>query len=81
MDRSEVTNEEFDKFVQATGYVTVAERTPTQEEFPPRRRRTLSPAQRCLLPLQIQCPSTTIFNGGVTKGGRIGVTRKARPAP
>jgi formylglycine-generating enzyme required for sulfatase activity len=34
MDRTEVTNEQFEKFVKATGYVTVAERTPTQEEFP-----------------------------------------------
>jgi formylglycine-generating enzyme required for sulfatase activity len=34
MDATEVTNEEFERFVQATGYVTVAERTPTQEEFP-----------------------------------------------
>ena len=34
MDRTTVTNEEFEKFVKATGYVTVAERTPTKEEFP-----------------------------------------------
>jgi formylglycine-generating enzyme required for sulfatase activity len=34
MDRTEVTNEEFARFVRATGYVTVAERTPTAEEFP-----------------------------------------------
>jgi formylglycine-generating enzyme required for sulfatase activity len=34
MDRTEVTNEQFDRFVRATGYVTIAERTPTQEEFP-----------------------------------------------
>jgi formylglycine-generating enzyme required for sulfatase activity len=34
MDRTEVTNEEFARFVRATGYVTVAERTPTREEFP-----------------------------------------------
>src|SRR5438093_1953562 len=34
MDKTEVTNEEFEKFVKATGYVTVAERTPTKEEFP-----------------------------------------------
>ena len=29
-----VTNEQFEKFVKATGYVTIAERTPTKEEFP-----------------------------------------------
>jgi formylglycine-generating enzyme len=34
MDATEVTNEEFDRFVNATGYVTVAERKPTREEFP-----------------------------------------------
>ena len=43
MDATEVTNEQFEKFVKATGYVTVAEQTPTKEEFPPRRRRISSP--------------------------------------
>ena len=34
MDATEVTNEEFEKFTRATGYITIAERTPTPEEFP-----------------------------------------------
>ena len=34
MDATDVTNAEFAKFVQATGYVTIAERAPTKEEFP-----------------------------------------------
>jgi formylglycine-generating enzyme required for sulfatase activity len=34
MDKTVVTNEQFAKFVEATGYVTVAERMPTVEEFP-----------------------------------------------
>jgi len=34
MDATEVTNEQFEKFAKATGYVTIAERTPTKEEFP-----------------------------------------------
>jgi formylglycine-generating enzyme required for sulfatase activity len=34
MDRTEVTNDEFARFVRATGYVTVAERTPRAEDFP-----------------------------------------------
>ncbi len=34
MDKTELTNEQFEKFFKATGYVTVAERTPTKEEFP-----------------------------------------------
>src|SRR3954452_12015631 len=34
MDATELTNEEFAKFVSATGYITIAERTPTAAEFP-----------------------------------------------
>ncbi len=34
MDQTEVTNEQFEAFVKATGYVTVAEMKPTREEFP-----------------------------------------------
>jgi formylglycine-generating enzyme required for sulfatase activity len=34
MDKTDVSNEEFAKFVKATGYVTVAERTPLAEDFP-----------------------------------------------
>src|SRR6266404_7266420 len=34
MDTAPVINEQFNKFVKATGYVTIAERTPTKEEFP-----------------------------------------------
>ena len=34
MDKTDVTNDEFDKFVQATGYKTIAEIAPTKEQFP-----------------------------------------------
>src|SRR6476646_5941809 len=34
MDVTEVTNEQFARFVDATGYQTVAERTPRAEDFP-----------------------------------------------
>jgi sulfatase modifying factor 1 len=34
MDSTEVTNAQFARFVEATGYVTVAERTPKAEDFP-----------------------------------------------
>lgn len=34
MDATEVTNEQFEQFVKATGYITVAERKPRQEDFP-----------------------------------------------
>ena len=39
MDATEVTNEQFAAFVKATGYITVAERTPRPEDFP-----TVAPA-------------------------------------
>jgi formylglycine-generating enzyme required for sulfatase activity len=41
MDQTEVTNEQFDRFTKATGYITVAERVPTQEEFPSAPRENL----------------------------------------
>src|ERR1043166_8356936 len=34
MDATTVTNKQFDEFVKVTGYVTIAERAPTKEEFP-----------------------------------------------
>src|SRR5260370_2860073 len=34
MDATTVTNEQFEKFVKAIGYVTIAERTPTKPQFP-----------------------------------------------
>ena len=34
MDRTEVTNDQFAAFVNATGYVTIAEHTPRAEDFP-----------------------------------------------
>ena len=34
MDKTDVTNEEFARFVKATNYVTIAERAPTASEYP-----------------------------------------------
>lgn len=34
MDETEVTNRQFERFVEETGYVTVAERKPRAEDFP-----------------------------------------------
>jgi formylglycine-generating enzyme required for sulfatase activity len=34
MDKTEVTNGQFSRFVKATGYVTVAERTPRAAPLP-----------------------------------------------
>lgn len=41
MDRTAVTNEQYAEFVAATGYVTVAERTPDAKDFPGAPRENL----------------------------------------
>src|SRR5215471_14981373 len=41
MDRTDVTNAQFAAFVKATGYVTIAERTPRAEDFPAAPRENL----------------------------------------
>ena len=52
MDKTVVTNEQFAKFVEATGYVTVAERAPTKEEFP------TAPAENLVALLSFRRPIT-----------------------
>ncbi len=51
MDETEVTNEQFEAFVKATGYITIAERKPTwedlQKQSPP---GTPAPADSLLVP-------------------------------
>jgi sulfatase modifying factor 1 len=54
MDKTEVTNEQFEKFVQATGYVTTAERKPTQEEFP------TAPPERLIAGSTVFTPTKTL---------------------
>lgn len=43
MDATEVTNEQFAKFVNSTGYITVAERKPRREDFPKAAPENLVP--------------------------------------
>jgi formylglycine-generating enzyme required for sulfatase activity len=50
MDRTDVTNEEFARFVKATGYVTIAERPLDQKEFPNLASDELSPGSVVFTP-------------------------------
>ncbi|MGA2859602.1 MAG: formylglycine-generating enzyme family protein [Candidatus Sulfotelmatobacter sp.] len=50
MDRTDVTNEEFARFVQATGYVTIAERPLDPKEFPNLAPDELSPGSVVFTP-------------------------------
>jgi formylglycine-generating enzyme required for sulfatase activity len=43
MDKTDVTNDEFARFINATAYVTVAERKPRAEDFPGARPENLIP--------------------------------------
>jgi formylglycine-generating enzyme required for sulfatase activity len=50
MDRAPVTNAQFARFVKATGYVTVAERKPRQEDFPTAPPENLVPGSVVFAP-------------------------------
>jgi formylglycine-generating enzyme required for sulfatase activity len=50
MDRTEVTNDQFARFVAATRYVTVAERKPDAKEFPDAKPEDLVPGSVVFTP-------------------------------
>ena len=50
MDRTEVTNEQFLAFVNATGYVTIAEQRPDPRDFPGAKPEDLVPGSAVFTP-------------------------------
>jgi formylglycine-generating enzyme len=50
IDATEVTNEQFEKFVKATRYVTIAERKPDPKDFPGAPPEMLVPGSVCFNP-------------------------------
>jgi formylglycine-generating enzyme required for sulfatase activity len=50
IDRTEVTNDQYAAFVEATGYVTVAERVPRAEDFPGAPPESLVPGSLVFTP-------------------------------
>lgn len=54
MDTHEVTNAQFAAFVKATGYVTVAEKAPTKEEFPDAPPENLVAGSVVFTPTQVE---------------------------
>lgn len=58
MDATEVTNEQFERFVKATAYVTVAERKPRTEDFPGVAPEMLAPGSAVFSPPQTAVPLT-----------------------
>jgi formylglycine-generating enzyme required for sulfatase activity len=52
MDRYEVTNDQFARFVEATGYVTTAEKKPEASQFPGVPEESLVPGSVVFTPLE-----------------------------
>jgi formylglycine-generating enzyme len=50
MDKTVITNEEFAKFTEGTGYTTLAERQPTAEQFPAAPPENLVAGSACFTP-------------------------------
>jgi formylglycine-generating enzyme required for sulfatase activity len=61
MDATEVTNEQFARFVKATGYLTVAEQTPRAEDFPGAPPGTLVPGSVVFTPPGRPVPLTDAY--------------------
>lgn len=61
MDSTEVTNEQFARFVEATGYVTVAEQKPTQAEFPTAPPENLIAGSTVFTPTETPVPFDNYF--------------------
>ena len=81
MDATDVTNAEFEKFVKATGYVTVAESAHRpKKSFPRRRRRILSLARWSSLPPRSPCRWTITTDGGAMSKAQTGGTPKVHKA-
>jgi len=61
MDRTEVTNAQFREFVDATGYVTIAERPPKAEDFPGAPPENLVPGGLVFTPPDGPVPLTNHY--------------------
>ncbi len=61
MDATEVTNAQWEKFVQATGYKTIAEIAPTKEEFPTAPPENLVAGSTVFTPTAEPVPLNNMF--------------------
>lgn len=80
MDEHEVTNAEFEKFVNATGYKTVAEQPVNPEDFPGVPAESLVPGSGVLPHLLNRFHWIILCSGGVTYPAQAGATRMALKA-
>ena len=64
IDQHEVTNAEFDKFVKATGYITLAERGVDPKTHPGMSQDMLAPGSVIFIPPRSSVAAATSPNGG-----------------
>ena len=79
MDETEVTNEQFARFVKATGYVTRPSGRRVQKNFPA-RRESLVPGSIVFSLHERPSRSTIRISGGLTSTARTGVIHWGRRA-
>ena len=61
MDTTDVTNEQFAKFVEATGYVTIAEQTPKADDIPRARPELLVAGSTVFTPTSTPVPLDSVY--------------------
>ena len=62
MDRHEVTNAQFTEFVEATGYITIAQRTPAPEDYPNIPPELLKPGSAVFVKLSEAVEAASFMN-------------------
>ena len=62
MDRHEVTNLQFAEFITATGYVTIAQRVPSAEDYPDIPHELLKPGSAVFVKLSQALEAKSIIN-------------------
>ncbi len=80
MDRTEVTNAQFARFVKETGYVTIAERKPDPKDFPGTPPSFWCRVRSSSHPRARRFPWTIISSGGATYQGQAGGILRVRTA-
>jgi sulfatase modifying factor 1 len=61
MDKTDVTNEQFAKFVEATGYVTIAEQPLKAEDYPNAKKEELVPYSTVFTPTERPVPLDNVL--------------------
>ena len=82
MDKTEVTNAQFEAFVKATGYKTIAEREPTAEDFHGKvkvGKLDIDASPDITAKYSVRSvPTVIVFKGGKKDGQHVGLTNREK---